>query len=332
MIAASSGSATNVAALIEHGADEGLLDSSGLTASAHNDEHDDEVSLLLGGENMQRLRWAVEQGRERLVALLLGRGVQPPVEVGGSTLLHVASRRGHVKVALELLDRGAALEARTSAGETPLLSASGTGQVQVVKLLLERGASIAAVDTKGRTALHLASSEGHQQTLQLLLTKDGAAVHARMHHGFTPLHVACEHGMATAASMLLAAGADARASSETGLTALHLATRGDHVNSMRVILQSGPVNIDARTVEGITPLMLACELGFGKAAMLLIGIGADLHAVNAAGKSIAEITALALSQAANAECEAGASQIASMLDWHGLRVVEEAEETTAADA
>ncbi|MCE9667769.1 ankyrin repeat domain-containing protein [Myxococcus stipitatus] len=61
-----------------------------------------------------------------------------------------------VKVLRELLDAGAAIDARTEQGLTPLHSAARGGQADHVRLLLERGAEVNAIDGLGRTPLGVA--------------------------------------------------------------------------------------------------------------------------------------------------------------------------------
>ncbi len=57
-----------------------------------------------------------------------------------ATALHMAARRGFVGIARELLDCGAALEARDSKGATPLQRAINCRRERVAQLLREKGA------------------------------------------------------------------------------------------------------------------------------------------------------------------------------------------------
>ena len=61
-----------------------------------------------------------------------------------ATPLHVAARRGYVRIVSALLDCGAAMETKDSKGDTPLQRAINCRRSVVVQLLLERGASMTA--------------------------------------------------------------------------------------------------------------------------------------------------------------------------------------------
>lgn len=71
------------------------------------------------------------------------------------TALHMAARRGNVEVIGALLDLGADIEARDSAGDTPLRRAVNCNKVEAAKLLLQRGADR---NSKGSRALTPASA------------------------------------------------------------------------------------------------------------------------------------------------------------------------------
>ncbi len=75
-----------------------------------------------------------------LILVRAGANVNARNGVTRATALHMAARRGHVKIARALLDCGAAIEARDKKGDTPLQRAINCRKDAVVQLLLERGA------------------------------------------------------------------------------------------------------------------------------------------------------------------------------------------------
>ncbi len=55
----------------------------------------------------------------------------------------------------------------------------------------------------GATALHAATRDGWTQGVKLLLGMGSCAMNVKDHHGYTPLHTACESGFTTIASDLI---------------------------------------------------------------------------------------------------------------------------------
>jgi ankyrin repeat protein len=75
--------------------------------------------------------------------------------VGGLTALHHAARQGNVEAVTALLDGGANIDDATTVDHTtPLLLATINGQFDVAKLLIERGANVNARSTAGATPLY----------------------------------------------------------------------------------------------------------------------------------------------------------------------------------
>ena len=78
-------------------------------------------------------------------------------EVGGYTILHKASRWGHIDLARNLVDRKADVHQRTTKGWDALMFASAYGHIPVMEFLLSRGADMTARRNDGTTALGLAA-------------------------------------------------------------------------------------------------------------------------------------------------------------------------------
>jgi truncated hemoglobin YjbI len=79
------------------------------------------------------------------------------------TALHMAARRGNVEVIGALLDGGADIEARDSAGETPLRRAVNCNKVEAARVLLARGADRSSKGSKALTAAGAARSDQMRQ-------------------------------------------------------------------------------------------------------------------------------------------------------------------------
>lgn len=101
-----------------------------------------------------------------------GGAVDAHAGVKNCTALHMAARRGNEEVAQALLDCGANIEARDSAGETPLRRAVNCDKVRVASLLLAKGADVRCVGSKGITPLLAARSARMKHLLQRYASSD----------------------------------------------------------------------------------------------------------------------------------------------------------------
>lgn len=68
----------------------------------------------------------------------------------GETPLLMAVKKGHHKVAIELLDKGADVHAERSTGFGSLHIAAGRGDMKMAEILLHRGADIEAANEDGK--------------------------------------------------------------------------------------------------------------------------------------------------------------------------------------
>ena len=93
-------------------------------------------------------------GGSAIVGILLRKRPKLVDEVYGPkrcTARHMAARRGNFDVIVALLDGGADIEARDSAGETPLRRAVNCNKVHAAKVLLARGADPLSTGSKALT-------------------------------------------------------------------------------------------------------------------------------------------------------------------------------------
>jgi ankyrin repeat protein len=126
----------------------------------------------------------------------------------GWTTLHLAAFFGHAEIAKGLLNRGAAVDARSSNAmeNTPLHAAAAGGNVRPVELLLARGADVNARQHGGWTALHSAAQSGHFDIAETLLMH-GAAIDVRADNNQSPLDLALLNKREKVAELLEARGA-----------------------------------------------------------------------------------------------------------------------------
>jgi hypothetical protein len=131
------------------------------------------------------------------------------------------------------------------------------------------------------------------------LLNGGASLHITDSNGWTPLHIAAVWNQAHLIEPLFIAGADLEAKTPTdgefnlfrSCTALHCTIEGDALEAAIELIRCG-ANIDARDVDGATPLRLAVEtsgtyqLLSARMAKLFIEAGADINAYDSGGYTI----------------------------------------------
>jgi ankyrin repeat protein len=260
-------------------------------------------------------------GRTAAVAALLARGAEVNArQARGQTALMWAIAERHVEIVQTLIGRGADVNARSAGGFTPLMFAAQQSSLEAAQALLAAGARIDDRAPDGSSPLLLSLSGTHpvgaanvtldrSDGLPLLLLSKGANPNLADADGYTPLHWAAERGRLALVKALLAAGANpnARVSkdppppsgsftfSTKGLaqaTPFWLATRERHIDVLRA-LAAGGADVSMAGDGGVSPLMLAMPGGRGQAAArnggdivtVLLELGADVNAANAAGQT-----------------------------------------------
>ncbi len=122
--------------------------------------------------------------------------------------MHLAAFFGHPELAKGLLNRGAAIDSRSTNAmkNTPLHAAAAGAKFEMVKLLLDHGADANARQHGGWTALHSAAQTGNRAMGETLLAH-GADVKARADNNQSPLDLALVHGYGEMATLLEGLGA-----------------------------------------------------------------------------------------------------------------------------
>lgn len=158
---------------------------------------------------------------DKAVAKDIAGGMDPnATDDQGMPLLVIAAREKSDKVAAVLLDNPKTkIEAEDRAGENALMLAALNGDSDLVKLLITKGAE---VNKKGWTALHYAAANGNDDIAKLLLGYS-AYVDAQSPNGTTPLMMAARGDHITTLKLLLDSGADINAKNQIGMNALDFA-------------------------------------------------------------------------------------------------------------
>jgi ankyrin repeat protein len=220
----------------------------------------------------------------------------------GWTILHAASRRGHLGVVKLLLRQGADVDVLNKAGRSAAELASENGQAEVVNFISEYKSNANTrnklqsttldtveygVDDDGKDetkdSLHVAAEERDIDTLKSLLER-GVDVNARDARNETPLHIAATKGNVDVVRLLVERGAEVDSRDNEGWTPLHLSSRYGHLEVSRVLLDHG-ANMNARPQIHWTPMHFSAGNGHLEVVKLLLERGADIHAMSSEGET-----------------------------------------------
>ena len=207
--------------------------------------------------------------------------------------LIAVAKRGDAAQVENLLERGAAVNAREHNGQltlmnyTALMWAAYKGHGNVVKVLLAHGADISVRDSEKRTPLMMAASAGHLDIVRMLADA-GADIHARSNYSDTALFMAASGGHRAVLAWLIEKGAAVDEVNDTGETALMAAALRGHTRVVEILVKSG-ARVDAMDETGSTALMMASmgvlyqDGGSAETARLLLASGADVNRSNDVG-------------------------------------------------
>lgn len=221
---------------------------------------------------------------------------------GGDTPLVAATCNGNFEVVRMLVKAGADVNQPNAEGTLPLqmgrdLRESSVDSLHddtyadIAQYLLAHGAQVNAVDRVwGYTALDLAAANGRVKVIDVLLSHGahidepkrrailatGAPDPADWQVGWTPLDFAVNRSQLAAVTRLLDRGANMNARTADGSTALLMAVTGRKSNIIRLLAERGAdVHLAAR--GDITPIIAAHENGDHETEALLRSKGAVLN-------------------------------------------------------
>ncbi|KAL3417967.1 PFS domain-containing protein [Phlyctema vagabunda] len=256
------------------------------------------------------LSLAVETGYDAVVKLLLEKGAEVEAkDKNGRTPLSLAVETGYDAVVKLLLEKGAEVEAKDKNGRTPLSLAVETEYYAVVKLLLEKGANLEARDVEGQTPLmytvyaprHLGDFQMQLMVLEqqnkkrLMIAhqeQDNMIPGSNSHEGVRPVVSNRQPGplwgvedeRKAIVELLLQKGAELEARDMNGRTPLSWAVEKGYMAIVKLLLETGAKQ-EARDMNGRTPLSWAVENRREAIVELLLEKGAELEARDMANRT-----------------------------------------------
>jgi len=185
------------------------------------------------------------------------------VDGSANTALIKASSSGHLKTVEQVLGLGADPRHINNVGRDALISSSSKGFEDVARMLIDRGADSSIKDSEGWGALSIAAYNGHSSVVSLLA---GLSSSEELDDA---LLVASFTGDAEVIDTLLNQGANINARSPENKTPLMIAAEGGKIEIARVFLQNqaNPYAVDG---ESLTAANLAERQGFGDVKELIL--------------------------------------------------------------
>lgn len=180
-----------------------------------------------------------------LAALLCGAGAAraqlqlfgPPTATPDPVYYGAQVEAGNLPQVREWLDAGMKPDYVADRIGTGLMIAAWTGNIPMMELLVARGADVNRRNELGETALMHAAWRGQVAAMRWLIDKGALVDSPPMHWG--ALHYAAFSGHAEAATLLLEYGADINARSTNGSSVLMMAVYEGHEALAKLLLERG---------------------------------------------------------------------------------------------
>lgn len=266
--------------LLENGADVENVSKNGSTVFMYAARHDDDrlLKLLIAyippkiiGLSKKMLTvhsehtWAINNIGASLMSTRLAKVKELLNKTNneGDSALHLASQYKSFNCVRLLLQHKSAVDTYNSKLWTPLIYACVYGDIKIVKELIKYGADIEKSDEEGETPVMFACGNRNITIVKELL-KLGASTTAVTKYSNTNLFMfACIYGHIDIVKKLLRdtnTKQDLETADDCGNTALMLATRGKHIDVIKLLLKHG-ANIEARDQNSETATDIALKDG-----------------------------------------------------------------------
>jgi ankyrin repeat protein len=222
---------------------------------------EERTPISLSHPERTALEHAAARGSHEIAQLLLARNARWSRDALGSAFV-AALQHMDIRLARDLLQRGADRSGRDARGRTALMAAAAAGRPDLVQAELSAAADANAMDEAPLSALHWAvvpdyplapeSALSDRPRVIELLIKAGAKVDTLGVFGWTPLR-SNWLGYEDVTAALIAHGADVNAKDEDGLTPL---MTNNSAKAAQLLLEAG-ADPYARNDEGQTALDIA---------------------------------------------------------------------------
>ncbi|XP_071086322.1 ankyrin-3-like, partial [Haliotis cracherodii] len=231
---------------------------------------------------------AASAGHGELVDFLVNTGADMSlVNTGGDNILHQACRVGDEETVRRVIAQSKLdINSRSKNSETPVMIAAKAGYVKLVVFLMKKRADMSLANKCGENILHQACRGGDIETVREVLAQDKLDINSSSKNGETPVMMAARAGYVELVDFLVKKGADMSLVNSGGDNILHQACRGGDIETVKTVLAQDKLDINSRSKNGETPVMMAARAGYVELVDLLVKKGGDMSLVNNSGDNI----------------------------------------------
>jgi len=176
--------------------------------------------------------------------------------------------------------------------QTPLLAAVLSGQTEIVKQLLNTGVDVTIPEKDGYTVMHAAAFQGRADVAKLLIER-GIDANDVSKDGFTPFHrtlwTKSHRHMETMKVLLDIGKVDVDFLTNVGKTGAYIALEMKHVEALEVLLKEYGANPNFRNKRGDALIHVAIRAQDVESLDVLLKNGADIMLDDGKGKSCRKI-------------------------------------------
>jgi ankyrin repeat protein len=199
--------------------------------------------------------------------------------------LNLAIRKADYTAVKEMLGSVKDINQLDENGEALLHYAISKSSEDIVDLLMDSGADIRLKTSAGWEPIHYAAWGNHLNIMKNLVTRGVPINPPSSKDSLTPLHLAADGGFLDIVEYILSSGTvDINVGDKENLTPLYYASIKGRKNIIEFLISQPGIKIDPVTEEQrFTPLLKASYEGFYDIVKLLVDHGADIKYINSFG-------------------------------------------------
>ena len=265
---------------------EALSDGANIYAQASRLREENSESITHPPETV--LMIVVKYGRIEMLEYLRQLGINVVEANRQNALLVLAAKHEHVEMLEYLLQFDVDVDVVDANGQNALFFAIEQSSVAMTQMLLQRGASARTRYSLGHTPLHLTAKlkSADAKPLAELLLARGAELNAMtMRNSITPCMLAVLANNPGMVGFFMDKGADLGIGDSDGYTILHLAITTRAFDLCIGMLEQDKTLVDIPDKDGITPLMMAVDIGAETLVDAFLCYGVKTDAVDRDGRT-----------------------------------------------